>query len=257
MERRVNERNLCGRALSVLAIAILSTGALASCATKYKAQPVSFKLPTSYANAQEVAGISVAAEAYAERKKASKAFGFDARGAGLLPVQVVFDHQGQKPVKINPGQSFLEDTEGNLWPILDERFAYERVTKFVQTHEMFRQGAYAGALGAMAGAVVGAAVGVVTGDDVGEAAGKGAAVGAGAGAVLGGAKGATSNAEEARARVMDDFDAKALDNRPVVPGQIAYGFLFFPGEAPSARRLRLQLIEEETERLFTLTFPLG
>jgi hypothetical protein len=97
---------------------------------------------------------------------------------------------------------------------------------------------------------------VVTGD-FGEAVGKGAAVGAGAGAVLGGAKGATLDAEEARYRVMDDFESKSLENRSVEPGQLAYGYLFFPGEAPSARTLRLQLVDDETGSLYTLTFPLG
>ena len=237
-------------------MAVLLVAATVGCSTQYKAKPVSFKLPTSYANAQEVAGISVAAEAFADKKRAREAFGFDARGAGLLPVQVVFDHQGQKPVTINPGQSFLEDAEGNLWPVLEERFAYERVTKFAETHEMFREGAYRGAMGALAGAVVGAAVGVVTGD-FGEAVGKGAGVGAAAGAVLGGAKGATSDAENARATVMEDFHAKSLENHSVAPGQIAFGYLFFPGEAPSARRLRLQLIEQDTGHVYTLMFALA
>jgi hypothetical protein len=241
----------------VLAVVVVAAAGTLGCATQYKAQPMSFKLPESFPNQQEVAGISVAAEAYAEKNIARDAFGFDARGAGLLPVQVVFDHHGDKPVKINPEQSFLEDTEGNLWPVLEDRFAYERVTKYVETNEIFREGAYRGAIGAVAGAVVGAAVGVVTGENVGEAAGKGAAVGAGAGAVLGGVKGGTSDADEARAVVMDDFDAKSLKNRAVGPGDLAYGFLFFPGEAPSARRLRLQLIEEGTERPYTLTFLLG
>src|SRR3990172_279381 len=71
---------------------------------------------------------------------------------------------GARPVTINPAQSFLEDAEGNLWPVLEQRFAYERVTRFSETHEMFREGAYRGAMGALAGAVVGAAVGVVTGN---------------------------------------------------------------------------------------------
>ena len=97
----------------------------------------------------------------------------------------------------------------------------------------------------------------LTGENVGHAAGAGAAVGAAGGAVLGGVKGGTHDAEDARAEIMDDFDAKSLENRAVAPGQIAYGFLFFPGEAPSARMLRLQLIEEGTQHYYTLTFPLS
>lgn len=227
----------------------------AACARGYQAQPVPFKLPSSYDNVQQLAGVSLAAEAYADGKKAQRAFGFDARGAGLLPVQVVFDHQGERAMRINPGQTFLEDAEGNLWPVLQDHFAYERVTKYVETNEMFREGAYRGAVGAMAGAVVGAAIGVVTGD-FGEAVGKGAAIGAGAGAVLGGAKGATVDADDARHRVMDDFYDKSLENDAIEPGMIAYGFIFFPGEAKSARRLRLQLTDAENGDAHTVTLSL-
>jgi hypothetical protein len=239
-----------------IATAALVALACTGCAARYEPKPMPFKLPASMPNAQEVAGVQIAADAFADARKARRAFGFDARGAGLLPVQVVFDHRGGRALKINPAQSFLEDADGNLWPVLEENFAYERVTRFVETHEMFREGAYRGAVGAVAGAVVGAAVGVVTGD-FGEAVGQGAAIGAGAGAVLGGAKGATVDAEDARYRIMDDFEAKSLENRSVHPGQLAYGFLFFPGEAPSARTLRLQLVEDDTGQLYTLTFPLA
>ena len=79
-------------------------------------------------------------------------------------------------------QTFLEDADGNLWPILNREIAYERATKFSQTKQIFKEGAYGGFLGATAGAVIGAAVGIVTGENVGEAAGKGAAAGAAVGA---------------------------------------------------------------------------
>ena len=56
----------------------------AACATAYKAQPLPFRVPSSYANAVGVAGATVAAEAFADSKKAEEAFGFDVRGAGML-----------------------------------------------------------------------------------------------------------------------------------------------------------------------------
>ena len=228
---------------------------MAACATEYKAKPLPFQLPTSYPNATQVAGATVAAQAYMDRSEAEQLFGFDIRGAGITPVQVAFDNAGKSPLKINPGQTFLEDKDGQLWPILENRFAYERVTKYAQTHEIFNEGAYTAFLGGVAGALVGAAVGIVSGQDVAANIGKGAAVGAAGGAVLGGASGAAS-ADAARRKVMDDFRDKSLENKAVDPGDLAYGFLFFPGEAQSAQKLRLQLIEEDTGERYTVNLTL-
>lgn len=228
---------------------------LAACATQYKAQPVPFRLPSSYANATKVADVTVGAEAFVDPSKAKRMFGFDVLGAGLLPVQVAFDNQGGHAMKINPAQSFLVDRDGKLWPILQDRFAYERVTKYAETHEIFKEGAYRGFLGGVAGALVGAAVGVVSGRDIASSIGKGTAVGAAGGALFGGARGA-ADAEAARQRVMQDFNQKSLQNKPIDPGDLSYGFLFFPGEAKSAKLLRLQLIQQGTGKKYTLEMSL-
>jgi hypothetical protein len=237
--------------VSVLLSLLLAVG---GCSTAYEARPLPFKAPSAYSNAQQVAGATLAAEAFADSKKAQDAFGFDVRGAGFLPVEVVFDNQGSHPLEINATQTFLEDAQGNLWPILDRNTAYERATKYSQTKEIFKEGAYHGFLGAAAGALIGAAVGIVTGENVAVAAGKGAAVGAAGGATLGGIKGYTS--DEARHTITDDLRQKSLQNKPVEPRNIAYGFLFFPGEAPSARQLRLQLKETDTGAVYVVSFSL-
>jgi len=210
---------------------------LTACAKTYKSKPLPFKTPSAYPNATEVAGALVGAEAYVDPQATKEAFGFDIRGAGMLPVQVVLDNQGPHPLEIDVTQTFLEDEEGNLWPILDREIAYERATKYSQTQQIFKEGAYGGFLGATAGALIGAAVGIVTGENVGKAAGKGAAVGAAAGATLGGVKGYTS--DDARKAIVNDLNRKSLENKPVEPKTLAYGFLFFPGEARTAKQLRL------------------
>jgi hypothetical protein len=221
-----------------------------ACATSYKAKPVPFRSPSSYPNATEAAGATVGAQAYVDPKNAEEAFGFNIRGAGMLPVMIVFDNKGPHPLRINPGQTFLEDEVGNLWPILTDQLAYDRATKYAQTKQIVKEGAYAGLLGAAAGAMVGAAVGVVTGTNVASAAGMGAAVGGAGGAVLGGAKGYAS--DDAQRAIMTDFNQKRLENKSIDPKMLAYGFLFFPGEAPSAKQLRLQLTETDTGRLHIL-----
>jgi hypothetical protein len=157
----------------------------------------------------------------------------------------VFDNQGSTALEINPGQTFLEDKEGNLWPILTDDFAYQRATKYAQTKKIFQEGAYHGFLGAAAGTVIGAAIGIVSGEDVATSAGKGAAVGAAAGGVLGGAKGAATS-YEARTAIVRDLRDKSLQNKAIAPGNLSHGIIFFPGEAKSAKQLRLQLTERDT-----------
>lgn len=236
--------------LFLLGIVSLAAG----CGTAYKAKPLPFRAPSSYANSLEVGGATLAAQAYADREKAKEAFGFDIRGAGMLPVQVIFDNQGPHALKIVPEQTFLEDESGNLWPILEEHFAYDRATKYAQTQQIFKEGAYAGFLGATAGAIIGAAIGIVAGEGVGSALGKGAALGAAAGATLGGAKGFAS--DDARRGIISDLNKKSLDNKAVKPGSLAFGFIFFPGEAPSAKKLRLRLKEVDTGKEYQIQFPL-
>lgn len=238
---------------AIAILGMLLVAGFSGCST-YKAKPLSFQLPDAYGNAVDVAGARVASKAYVNPAEAREAFGFDVRAAGLLPVQLVFDHRGAEPVSINAAQTFLEDDKGNLWPILSSRTAYERAAKYSKTKEVFKEGAYAGFLGAAAGTVIGAAVGIVTGDNVLETAAKGAAVGAAGGATLGGAKGYGSN--EARRTITEDLREKSLQNKPVAPNSIAHGFLFFPGEAESARQLRLQLVSEGSDETHVATIML-
>ena len=232
---------------------LVALGAIsfAGCSTSYKAKPLPFKAPAAYGNVIEAGGAQVAAKAFVDGKEARKAFGFDIRGAGMLPVQVVFDHQGKSPLSINPEQTFLEDDQGNLWPILNEKIAYERASKYSQTKNIVKKGAYSGMLGAVAGSIIGAAVGIVNDNNILEAAGKGAAVGAAAGATRGGASG-YGTAGGARREIIHDLQAKSLRNRDIAPGAMARGIIFFPGEAKSAKILRLQLVEKETGKNISL-----
>lgn len=243
------------RTLSIVSIAVLIAIAALGCTTAYKAKPLPFKAPTAYDNMVETNGIQVGAQAFTDSDTAWKAFGFDIRSAGMLPVQMVFDNQGRQSVEINPGQTFLEDQAGNLWPVLTDKFAYERATKYAQTNEMFKEGAYKGFLGAAAGTIIGAAIGIVSGDDVARTAGEGAVIGAAAGSVLGGASGYASN--DARASIIRDLKDKSLENQAIEPGNLAHGIIFFPGEAETARQLRLQLRESESGKVHTLflNFP--
>jgi hypothetical protein len=238
-----------GKQLWIVAITMLLITS-AGCSTAYKAKPLPFKSPESFEHMAEAGGARIGAQAFVDPAAAKSAFGFDIRHAGMLPVQVVFDNQGPHTLEINPAQTFLEDRQGNLWPILTDKFAYERATKYAQTQKIFKEGAYSGFLGAAAGAVIGAAIGIVSGEDVGRTTGQGAAAGAAAGAVMGGAAGYASN--DARSAVVRDLRDKSLENKAIAPGDLSHGIIFFPGEALSAKQLRLQLKERDTGKIITV-----
>jgi hypothetical protein len=102
--------------------------------------------------------------------------------------------------------------------------------------------------------LVGAAIGILSGQNVGDAALKGAALGGAGGAVIGG--GQELGSEESTRQIASDLANKELENKMIQPGNLGRGFLFFPGEAPSAAALRLQLKELRSGQVHTRTFPL-
>ncbi|MFH1147118.1 MAG: hypothetical protein V1736_05355 [Pseudomonadota bacterium] len=226
--------------------------ALTAC-TRYETRIVPFKLPEAYQNFQNIEGAKIAAFAYDDPDTAEKAFGFDIRGAGLLPVQVVFDNQSRNSLHVDPTHTYLVDKEGNLWPVMESRLAYERIEKKTEMARIASGAGKQSFLAGAAGAVIGAAIGIVTGENIGEAMGKGAAVGAAAGATIGGAEAYGSH--ETRHRIIADLEKKSLENKPIGPGQIAHGFVFFPGESKSAKEFRLQLLEVGTGKVHNLILP--
>lgn len=224
--------------------------ALAAC-TFYESREVPFRPPDQIPNVQQVGGAKVAAQQYADKAVAKEAFGFDIRGAGLLPVQVVFDNSGPQRFEIVAEQTFLVDASGGYWNLLDRKTAYQRVESSSEYATIVKGGAEGGMWGAAAGALAGAAIGILSGHNVGEAVGMGAAAGGAAGAIYGGAKEGTS--EEPGRQIARDLANKDLESRIIEPGNINRGFLFFPGEAPSAGQLRLQLRDVTTGQTYNAT----
>jgi len=238
--------------LAILMIFLL----LISGCTSYKSQYVSFRPPEAYLNHREVAGVSLGGEAYPDAGTAEKAFGFDIKGAGLLPVLLVFDNKSGRSLEIVAGQTFLVDDGGNYWPAVPNQVAFDRLENSTQLASYFGSGAGKGALlGAAAGGLLATALGIVSGKSVAGSLGKGVAIGAAGGAVIGGTQQGSSREREYR--ISDDLKAKGLEGRPIPDQHLANGFLFFPGEAKSARELRLQWRERETGALQKLTLPLA
>ena len=232
-----------------IAAMVLSVLLLASCAS-YERQVVPFKMPAAYPNAAAVAGATIAAKAYDNPEEASAAFGFDSRGAGILPVQMIFDNTGSHPLEVLAEKTLLVDEENNLWPILDQGLAYDRLAGKTELGRVAPEAAKGGLLAGAAGAVIGAAIGIVTGQNVAAAAGKGAAIGAAAGITMGGAKGLSDS--DARRQIREDLQKRSLEKRAVPPQEVAHGFIFFPGEAKKPKELRVSIREMDTNRTHPL-----
>jgi hypothetical protein len=221
-----------------------------SACTTYERQVVPFKMPAAYPNATAVADATLAAKAYDNKEEATAAFGFDIRGAGILPVQVIFDNTGNHPLEILTDRTLLVDEENNLWPILDERLAYDRLSKTTELGKVVPEAAKGGLLAGAAGAVIGAAIGIVTGTNVAAAAGKGAAVGAAAGITMGGAKGLGES--DVRQQIQEDLRNRSLEKRAIAPHEVAHGFIFYPGEAKKPKELRISIRTVDTKQVYPL-----
>ncbi|MCX7965730.1 MAG: hypothetical protein N2596_03800 [Syntrophorhabdaceae bacterium] len=220
----------------------------------YKTQVVPFKLPSAYPNMINVSGADIAARVFDNKEEAENAFGFDIIGAGVLPVQVIFDNKGPHRLQIVSNQTFLVDVEDNLWPVLDSSIAYERIHSKTKYGPVASEGTKGAVLAGIAGSAIGAAIGIITGQNVLESAGKGAALGAAAGLTMGGAKGLSD--QEAKDMIRKDLQARNLKNKPINQGEVAHGFVFFPGESKKPKELRIQIKEEDTGILKQITFKL-
>ncbi len=227
---------------------------LAGC-TPYSRQVVPFQTPQSSPNAVYVDGAVIAARSFVDAAEAKNAFGFDIRAAGILPVQVAFDNKSNHSLMIVADQTFLIDADGNVWPILEQNLAYDRLARQTEWSRVAPEAAKRGVLFGAAGAVIGAAIGIVTGTNVAAAAGKGAAVGAAAGVVSGGGQ-AALDPSNVQSQIREDLRTRSLQYRAVKPGELAHGFIFYPGEAKSAKMLRLQIKETDTGRVSTFNMKL-
>lgn len=224
---------------------------MSGCST-YGERVAPVPLPAEQTDAVTVEGAVLLGRSYADRDAAEQAFGFDIRGAGLLPVQFVVDNGSGEAMRLEPAQTFLLDNAGNAWPVLSAERASDRVRASVEVGETFAGAAKPAFLLGAAGAAVGFAIGVITGEDVGAATRKGAAAGGAAGAAMGG----TRSYAETGATVRQDLQEQSLVNRTIRAGELTYGFLFFPGkdEAESARALRLSFTLGEQRH--TVVLPL-
>lgn len=243
--------NMTRKSFYIVFVCLLAA-AFTACQS-YQRQVVPFKMPAAYPNATGAAGAVIASKSY-DSQEAKSMFGFDIVGAGVMPVQVLFDNKGEHPIEIVPDQTFLIDSDNNLWPILESSLAYDRIAKKTELGRVAPEATKYGALTGIAGAMIGAAIGVVAGSNVGDAALSGAALGAAAGATMGGTKGLVDS--DVKQKIREDLKKRSLENKTINPGDLAYSFIFFPGESSKPMELRLKLKEKDTGTFHTLIMKL-
>ena len=235
--------------LKRLCLPLLSLVMLCSCGTYHnKIAPV--PLPALANDHVNIDGVLLIARSYVDSDSAEKAFGFDIRDAGLLPIKVVIENQSDKNVRLIGKQAFLLDEEGQAWPLLTAHQANERVSGQLQVVDGFLNTSTSTVLMGAAGAITGLAIGVLTGDNLGTAVMKGAVLGGAAGAIYG----ASSSHSESGAKIAYDVTQKSFKNRVITAGALAHGYLFFPGldEAESAQMLRLSLMVGNTPKVVNI-----
>ena len=133
--------------------------------------------------------------------------------------------------------------------------AYDRLVKNTELGKVAPEAVKAALLLGAAGAAIGAAVGIVTATSVSVAVGKGAAIGAAAGLTVGGVRG-TDNTD-VKYKIKEDLQSRSLQFRAIKKGELAYGFIFYPGEIiKPAKVLRLQLRASETGQIATFNMKL-
>lgn len=218
---------------------LLAIMILTSCTYRDRVAPI--KLPEASPSLVVINGLKISATAYLDKNKAADIYGFDIRKAGILPVQLTFQNDGEQAARIDPRQTFLIDEESNAWPVLSLEKTHQRTSKYVDIGETVKGAGKPSLLLGAAGAIAGLAAGLVSGNNIAESMGKGAVLGAAGGAIIGGAEAAQKQGRTIR----QDLAEKTMGNDQILPGQLAYGTMFFPGnydsEAKTAQRLRLSL----------------
>jgi hypothetical protein len=170
----------------------------------------------------EADGVRFQAQAIVDHTEAAAAFGFDIRGAGLLPLRIRIANPAGGAIKIIPLQTFLIDAESQAWPLLTSLEASERLIRAgIQAHSPPHSPQQEDL-----GALTGFALNLVAGLE----------------------------AAKIDKAVSQTFAGKNRLNQSIPPGQTGFGVMLFPGleEARGVRALRLAYEQNGHEKFLML-----
>jgi hypothetical protein len=230
---------------------LLMIAAHISACANYSSHTVSFRPPNEYRNFVNSYGLMVGAESFVDKKDTEKAFGFDARAAGILPVQVIIDNRSGQSVEVISGQTFLIDNSNRYWKMLANRETVDRVKKSADTGTVSTSASKGPSWNVAAASFMGLAIEIVSAKDINAAAAKD-----------GGPGGAVGNAVKAgddkqrESKIAEDTRSKGVEGKVMAAGSRAHGFIYFPGEISSISELRMQIKYRDSGRIQTLNLKL-
>jgi hypothetical protein len=233
-------------------ICLLLVAQLAACAA-YERYSVSFRPPKDYANYQDSSGLVVGAESFSDKTHAEKAFGFDIRKAGILPVQMVVDNKSGQSVDVVSGQTFLIDGTSRYWKILSNREAVDRIKKASDSGAIASSAGKGSAWRTTALAMMDLAMQIVSGRDRDTTPVKGG----GEGVTTVSGTGKAGDDKQREIKIAEDVRDKGIEGRILSANSLARGFIFFPGEVSSVSELRLQIKFRDSGRIQTLNLKLN
>lgn len=193
----------------------------------------------------ELAELQVAAAALEDSDTARRTFGFDIRGAGLLPVRLAIENRGAHPARLDPPQIFLIDGQGLAWPLLTAGQARSRLAEALGEGKAPKHTPGAKQWIDAAPILTGFALDVFPRDEPEVAT-------PGHDGWLGRLLGEARESPEQRSR--RDLLSRFLRNPPLPAGQSALAWLFFPGreEVRGAETLRLAVDVEGRVRIASI-----
>ena len=204
-------------------------GLLVSCSPPQE-QSERVALSESQAEAVEAQGLRFQAMAYADPASAESVFGFDIRGAGLLPLRLSVQNRGTDTVRLIPSLTFLIDQEGRAWPLLTSGQAAIRLGRVPEQPPPPNRQERVGK-----DSFTAFAFDLVTGPGFPQD-----------------APPRLPNKDP----VSQTFAAKGLRNPGILAGQLASALLFFPGSQASQGVSGLRIGYEQAGRQAFLTLPL-
>lgn len=220
-------------------VAVLFLGLVLGCAMPEETDHIPFKKPSSYRNARKVGvDIVAGAEVYYNRKETRKAFGFDIRKAGIVPIFIVVQNKKPSPLKVLPKQTFLKGKSGVLWNVPNSRDVYRTLLEYNRAGGDFSVNYDESATNQLEGF----AVGMITDESV-----------------IGKARKSETKetaAGKTRKRLTEELRNGNLENREIQPNSHALGILYFSGKIqdPVQLHLTLEVVHTGVEHELVLPF---
>jgi len=206
-----------------------------SCASPLKTDTVSFGLPSTQKNYQEIEGLQIAIIPVDSVKKLDEIFGTDLKDAEVLPLQLVVENKGNKEFEINNQQIFgiTQDQQ------LTVAYSLNKAAEHVRKSSIGTTAVTHAVAGAVAGAAVGAAIGAAAGSAAGDTS-SGAATGAAVGGAVGGTAGASAGLSDSiTIKFKKELANLEFGDRVVFPGDIQQGFVYLKWKPYQTIRVKL------------------